>query len=351
MPDLGINRDIPVWLSLAFIVGGLVVLAWSADRFVAAAARLARAFGVSPLIVGMVVIGFGTSAPELAVSLLSALSGQSNLSLGNAYGSCTFNLGVILGVTAFISPIVVKPSVSFCGVPLLLGVTALSYFLVRDMAFARVNGAVLLVAFLLIMPLYCWFDQMKGQKPAAAAGAEAPAARPRVRAGDFALLVAGLGLLVASSHVLVWGCVDVARDVLGVSPLLIGLTIVAAGTSLPEFASALASARRGEHEFVIGNIVGSNLFNTLAVVGVAGTVSPFAGYSRYIVSRDLPAMFLMSALLFVFGFNWRRPSEPGRIVRREGALWALLFAAYLVVMVLQETGRWPWANGMEGGAS
>ena len=212
MFDLSINRDISVWLSLAFIVGGLVALSWSADRFVEAAARLARAFGVSPLIVGMVIIGFGTSAPELAVSVLSALSDQSNLSLGNAYGSCTFNLGIILGVTAFISPIVVKPSVSFCGVPLLMGVTALSYFLVRDMAFERVNGVMLLVAFLLIMPLYCWFDQVKGQKPADAAGTEAPVARPRVRWGDFALLVAGLGLLVASSHVLVWGCVDFARD-------------------------------------------------------------------------------------------------------------------------------------------
>lgn len=342
MFDLCINRDISVWLSLAFIVGGLVALSWSADRFVEAAARLARAFGVSPLIVGMVIIGFGTSAPELAVSVLSALSDQSNLSLGNAYGSCTFNLGIILGVTAFISPIVVKPSVSFCGVPLLLGVTALSYFLVRDMAFERVNGVMLLVAFLLIMPLYCWFDQVKGQKPADAAGTEVPVARPRVRWGDFVLLVAGLGLLVASSHVLVWGCVDFARDVLGVSPLLIGLTIVAAGTSLPELASALASARRGEHEFVIGNIVGSNLFNTLAVVGVAGTVSPFGGYSHYIVSRDLSAMFVASALLFVFGFNWRRPAEPGRIVRWEGVLWGGLFIGYLVVMILQETGHWPW---------
>lgn len=214
MFDLSINRDISVWLSLAFIVGGLVALSWSADRFVEAAARLARAFGVSPLIVGMVIIGFGTSAPELAVSVLSALSDQSNLSLGNAYGSCTFNLGIILGVTAFISPIVVKPSVSFCGVPLLLGVTALSYFLVRDMAFERVNGVMLLVAFLLIMPLYCWFDQVKGQKPADAAGTEAPVARPRVRWGDFALLVAGLGLLVASSHVLVWGCVDFALSLI-----------------------------------------------------------------------------------------------------------------------------------------
>ena len=336
---LDINQNIPLALSLVFVFGGLAALAWSADRFVEASARLARAFGVSPLIVGMVIIGFGTSAPELAVSVLSALAGQSNLSLGNAYGSCTFNLGVILGVTALLSPIVVKPSVSFVGVPLLLGVTALSYFLVRDMAFARANGVVLLAAFLLIMPFYCWFDQKKGA--AAAAPAAPPELPPKARAVDALVLVAGLALLVASSHVLVWGCVDFARDVLGVSPLLIGLTVVAAGTSLPELASALASARRGEHEFVIGNIVGSNLFNTLAVVGVAGTVSPFSGYSRYVVTRDLPVMFAASALLFVFGFNWRRPSEPGRITRWEGALWILGFAVYLVVMVLQETGRGP----------
>lgn len=331
-----ISRNVPLWLSLAFIVGGLAALTWSADRFVGASARLARAFGVSPLIVGMVIIGFGTSAPELAVSVLSALADESNLSLGNAYGSCTFNLGVILGVTALVSPIAVKPSVSFLGVPLLLGVTALSYVLVRDMAFERVNGVVLLAAFLLIMPLYCWFDQKKGAAPDAAAGA----ARPKARAADAFWIVAGLVLLVASSHLLVWGCVDVARDVLGVSSLLIGLTVVAAGTSLPELASALASARRGEHEFVIGNIVGSNLFNTLAVVGVAGTLSPFGGYSRYVVTRDLPAMFAMSALLFVFGFNWRRPSAPGRVTRGEGVLWILAFAAYLAVMIFQETGRW-----------
>ena len=334
-----ISRNVPLWASLVFVFGGLAALSWSADRFVEASARLARAFGVSPLIVGMVVIGFGTSAPELAVSVLSALADQSNLSLGNAYGSCTFNLGVILGVTALLSPIAVKPSVSFVGVPLLLGVTALSYFLVRDMAFARANGVVLLAAFSLIMPLYCWFDQKRGA--AAPAPDAPPEPRPKARAVDGLVLVAGLALLVASSHVLVWGCVDFARDVLGVSPLLIGLTVVAAGTSLPELASALASARRGEHEFVIGNIVGSNLFNTLAVVGVAGTVSPFSGYSRYVVTRDLPVMFATSALLFVFGLNWRRPSEPGRIARWEGALWVLGFAVYLAVMILQETGRWP----------
>ena len=332
-----INQNIPLVLSLVFVVGGLVALTWSADRFVEAAARLARAFGVSPLIVGMVIIGFGTSAPELAVSVLAALADQSNLSLGNAYGSCTFNLAVILGVTALVSPIKVKPSVSYLGVPLLLGVTALSYALVRDGAFARSDGLILLVAFAVIMPLYCWFDQVKGNTAKAPDTAEAPK-RERARAADFAGLVVGLVVLVLSSHVLVWGCVDFARDVLGVSPLLIGLTIVAAGTSLPEFASAIASARRHEHEFVIGNIVGSNLFNTLGVVGVAGSITPFGNFSPYIVTRDLPVMFAASTLLFVFGYNWRRPAQPGRIYGWEGVLWAFAFVVYLVVMIVQETG-------------
>ena len=335
-----INQNIPLILSLAFIVGGLVALSWSADRFVDSAARLARAFGVSPLIVGMVIIGFGTSAPELAVSVLSGVANESNLSLGNAYGSCTFNLAMILGVAALINPITVKTSVTRFAVPLLLVVTALSFFLVRDMAFRRLDGVVLLVLFLVAMPVYCWIDQVKGKS--AKKDGEVDEARPPVRALDFVWLLVGLFLLVASSHVLVWGCVDFARDVLGVSPLLIGLTIVAVGTSLPELASAVASARRKEHEFVIGNIIGSNLFNMLGVVGIAGTISPFDGYSGYIVTRDLPMMAAMAFLLACFGVNWRRPSESGSIVRWEGAVWIVSFCVYLGVMIAQETGHWPW---------
>ena len=336
-----INQNIPLLLSLAFIVGGLVVLSWSADRFVDSSARLARAFGVSPLIVGMVIIGFGTSAPELAVSVLSGVANESNLSLGNAYGSCTFNLAMILGVAALINPIMVKTSVTRFAVPLLLAVTALSFFLVRDMSFRRFDGAVLLALFLIAMPIYCWIDQVKGKSTVEGEDGK-NGARPPVRALDFVGLVGGLLLLVASSHVLVWGCVDFARDVLGVSSLLIGLTIVAMGTSLPELASAVASARRKEHEFVIGNIIGSNLFNMLGVVGIAGTISPFDGYSRYIVTRDLPMMAAMALLLACFGVNWRRLAESGSIVGWEGAVWILSFCVYLGVMIAQETGHWPW---------
>ena len=162
--------------------------------------------------------------------------------------------------------------------------------------------------------------------------------RPSLRLVDFAWLVGGLVLLVVSSHILVWGCVDFARDVLHVDDLIIGLTIVAAGTSLPELASAVASARRGEHEFVIGNIVGSNLFNMLGVVGLAGVIAPFSGYSRYIVTRDMPVMFAMTVSILLFGFDWRsRGREAGQIGRIEGAIWILSFVAYVCVMSCQET--------------
>ena len=325
--------DIPMWLSILFVLGGFAVLAWSADAFVDGASALAKAFGVSPFIIGMVVIGFGTSAPELCVSALSGAYGHSDLSLGNAYGSCVFNIAVILGVAALIKPLVVKPSVVFVAVPMLVAIAILSCLLVTlGDGFSRMDGVILLVAFAILMPVYCWFDQSRTKK-ANAGGARDERALPLWKA--WLLLGLGLAFLVGSSHILVWGCVDLARK-MGVSELLIGLTIIAVGTSLPELASAVASARKGEHEFVIGNIVGSNIFNTLAVVGIAGTFSPFKNISPYLLSRDLPMMVFMSMLIAVFGFNYRNPREPKAIGRTVGVFWLLLFAAYTGLMLWQE---------------
>ncbi len=336
--------DIPFWLSIVFVLGGFAVLAWSANAFVDGASAVAKAFGVSPFIIGMVIIGFGTSAPELCVSALSGAYGHSDLSLGNAYGSCVFNIAVILGVAALIKPLVVKPSVVFVSVPALVAIALLSCFLVtQGNGFSRGDGVILLAVFFVLLPLYCWFDQ--SQKKDESVGAPGERARPTGEASGeravslwkaWLLLVLGLVFLVGSSHVLVWGSVDLARR-MGVSELLIGLTIIAVGTSLPELASAVVSARKGEHEFVLGNIVGSNFFNTLAVVGLAGTISPFKNISPYLFSRDLPMMVFLSALIAVFGFNFRKPREPKAIGRVAGAFWLLLFAAYMGLMLWQET--------------
>ncbi len=327
--------ELPLWVSLLFVLGGFVALAWSSDVFVDGAAVVARALGVSPFIIGMVIIGFGTSAPELCVSVMSGISGHSNVSLGNAYGSCIFNIAGILGVAALIRPILVKPTITFVAVPILLGVTALSYFLLADGICSRVESFLLLAVFAVLMPLYCWYDQ----KASSDCGASTNACKvpQKEKVGQAVLkLVVGLGVLVGSSHLLVWGSVDLARA-MGVSELMIGLTIVAIGTSLPELASAVASARKGEHEFVLGNIVGSNLFNTLAVVGLASVLSPVQNFSPYILSRDLPIMFGAALSITLFGINSKNPRKNGRINRCEGVFWVLAFVAYTILLLIQET--------------
>lgn len=333
--------DISLWLSLVFLLVGLAVLAWSSDVFVDGAASVARALGVSPFIIGMVIIGFGTSAPELCVSTMSGLSGHSNLSLGNAYGSNIFNIAMILGIAVLIFPLVVRPSVSFVAGPGLAGISLFSLCILKDGVCSRFEAVCLLAAFVVVLPLYCWYDQKtKGKENAA----EAEKGNWPTGVGlSLVKIVVGLGLLIGSSHLLVWGAVDFAKF-LGVSDLVIGLTIVAAGTSLPELASAVASARRGEHEFVLGNIIGSNLFNTLAVVGVATCISPLVpgkggepAFSPYILSRDIPLMTALSLSITFFGMNWRHPRWPGAIQRKEAWTWIAVFLAYTLLMFLQET--------------
>ena len=326
--------DIPFWLAALFVLGGLAALTWSSDFFIDGASALAKILGISPFIIGMVIIGFGTSAPELCVSAMSGFSGHSNLSLGNAYGSCIFNILVILGVASLIHPIKVKPSITFVAVPCLVAISVFSWFLLKDGTYSRLDAFLQLGLFAVLLPGYCWFDQ-QGKKKPSGDDASSPG-RGKANAGIAMLKVLiGLGVLIGSSHFLVWGAVDIAR-VLGVSELMIGLTVLAVGTSLPELASAVAAARKGKHEFVLGNIIGSNFFNTLAVVGIAGGISPIGKFSPYILTRDLPLMIGASLLILFFGVNWSNFRKPGRIVKIEGALWVLAFIAYTALMIVQE---------------
>ena len=331
--------DIPLYLALLFMFGGLAALAWSSDIFVDGAAVLARIAGISPFIIGMVIIGFGTSAPELCVSVMSGVSSHADLSLGNAYGSCIFNIAGILGIAALIRPILVKPSAAYVAAPALVGISALSYFLLRDGTCSRTDAFILLAVFAVLMPIYCWYDQREKNAEKSAAEEDATEKVPRSAKTiciAVAKLVVGLAVLVGSSHYLVWGAVDIART-LGVSELLIGLTIVAMGTSLPELASAIASARRGEHEFVLGNIIGSNFFNTLGVVGIATSISPVTNFSPFVLSRDLPTMIAFSLSITIFGLNFRAPKEGGKVTRAEGVLWIALFIVYTILVIYQES--------------
>ena len=300
--------DVSFTVSLIMIVSGLWLLTWSANRFVDGAAALSQKFGVPPFIIGMVVIGFGTSAPEMAVSALSAASGHSDLSLGNAYGSNIYNIAIILGVVAVIRPILTNSFTAITSAILLVGVSLLSGFLVwSGGGFSRMDAMLSLLAFAVLLPISCSLERknnVSAQEPAAEV---TPVKHPVL----WSLL--GLILLVGSSHLLVWGAVDIARA-FGISELMVGLTIVAAGTSLPELASAIASARKGQNEFVMGNIVGSNFFNTLAVVGVSGLVSPFSCSGGHVLSRDLWVMVMLSAMIAIFGCSFSR--RKGGVIGR-----------------------------------
>lgn len=310
------------------VILGIALLVWSADRFVEGAASTAAYFGMPPLLIGMVIVGFGTSAPEMLVSALSAAQGASGIALGNAYGSNIANIGLILGLTALLKPVAVHSQVLRKELPVLTAVTALAAWQAHDGTIGRFDALVLLAVFAALM---AWtIRQGLRQKTDALAGEmqrDMQTRRLPLRRAVYWLLT-GLLLLIVSSRILVWGAVDIAHR-LGVSDLVIGLTIVAIGTSLPELASSLIAAHRGEHDIALGNILGSNLFNTLAVVGIAGTIHP-AKASPEIFHRDILVMAALTVSLFVIGYGFR---GPGRVNRLEGAVLLSCYAAYTAYLV------------------
>lgn len=315
-------------LALFAIAAGLTLLVWSADRFVEGSAITASHFGMPPLLVGMVVVGFGTSAPEMVVSALAATQGNPGLALGNAYGSNITNIALILGITAVISPIAVHSQVMRKELPILALVTLFAIWQLLDGNLSRMDAGGLLLLFAVLLGWSIWTGMKKPQDALAGeVSAELVEHAMPIRKAVF-WLVAGLILLIISSRILVWGAVDLATA-FGVSDLIIGLTIVAIGTSLPELASSVIAARKGEHDLALGNILGSNLFNTLAVVGIAGMIAPMEVAGEVLV-RDLPVMAGLTFALFILGYGFR---GPGRINRVEGALLMSAFVAYTLYLL------------------
>ncbi len=315
-------------LALIAVVIGLALLVRSADYFVEGAAATARHFGLPPLLIGMVIVGFGTSAPEMVVSAISAWQGNPGIALGNAYGSNITNIALILGVTALISPIAVHSQVLRMELPILTAVTALAAWQLRDGEITGLDAVVLLAVF---GGLMAWTIRQGMRKKADTLGREmeqelAARAMPLRRA--VFRLAEGLLLLIVSSRLLVWGAVRIAQG-FGVSDLLIGLTVVAIGTSLPELASSIIAARKGEHDIALGNIIGSNMFNTLAVVGIAGAIHPMS-VEPELFSRDIPVMAALTLSLFFIGYRFR---GPGRINRLEGAFLLLCYLGYTAYLI------------------
>ncbi|MBE0583771.1 MAG: calcium/sodium antiporter [Desulfofustis sp.] len=315
-------------LAIVTVVFGLALLVWSADRFVEGSASTARHFGMPPLLIGMVIVGFGTSAPEMVVSALAASQGNPGIALGNAYGSNITNIALILGVTAIISPIAVHSQILRKELPLLTVVTGLSAWQIWDGEISRTDAVVLLVVFAGLMGWTIWQGL---QKKPDSLGSEieqelAVRAMPIRRAVFW--LVVGLLLLIVSSRILVWGAVEIAHG-FGVSDLIIGLTVVAVGTSLPELASSIIATRKGEHDIALGNVLGSNLFNTLAVVGIAGAIHPLA-VGPEVFNRDLLVMAALTLSLFVIGYGVR---GPGRINRVEGVILLASWVGYTAYLI------------------
>lgn len=313
------------------LVFGLAALIWGADRFVMGAASTARYFGMPALLIGMLIVGFGTSAPELLVSGIASYRGNSGLALGNAYGSNIANIALILGVTALISPIAVKSSVLRTELPILSIVSLGAVWQILDRKVSRPEAIVLLIVFASCVGWSLWTS---ARSPKDALGEEIEA---ELAAQDLPIrkailwLIVGLVVLTVSSRILVWGAVEIATS-LGVSDLIIGLTILAIGTSLPELASSVMATRRGEHDIALGNVLGSNLFNTLAVVGLAGLIGEIH-CDQALLTRDVPVMLGLTFLLFVFGYGFL---GPGRINRFEGLILLTIFIGYNGFLVWSE---------------
>jgi len=309
------------------VLAGLIILVWSADKFVIGAAATARHLGMSPLLVGLTIVSIGTSAPELFVSAVAALDGVGNLAIGNAVGSNITNIALVLGVTALVSPIPLQKKLLRKELPLLLLVSILATLTISDTTLDWVDSILLLTG--LCVALYLMFQEFSDTGEPLMDEDESAEIESTDQKMAMIWLAVGLVCLMFSSKILVWGATIIATH-FGVSDLIIGLTIVAIGTSLPELAASIASARKGHHDIAIGNIIGSNIFNLLAVMPVPGLlasidVEPMALY------RDFPIMLALTFMLLIMFLLNRKSGTLGRL---SGSVLLGSYTAYLITLYL-----------------
>ncbi len=316
-------------LSFLAIIVGLVFLVLSSDKFVDGSAALARHFGMPSLLIGMVIVGFGTSAPELVVSTMSSIDGNTGIALGNAYGSNIANIALILGVTALIKPVQVSSNILRKELPILTFFTILTGILLWDLHFGQFDAGLLLVLFSSLM-IWTISQGLKEGKDKLAEQIDESVEKKISLSRALVYLVLGLLVLIVSSRILVWGAVQLAKQ-FGVSDLVIGLTIVAVGTSLPELASSIIATKKGEHDIAMGNVIGSNLFNSTAVAGIAGAIHPVT-LEAILVKRDILFMIILTISLFIIGYGFRK-NHKGRVNRFEGAGLVISYGIYTAMLI------------------
>ena len=319
----------------AAILVGLVLLIWSADQFIDGASNIARNMEISPLIVGIVIIGLGTSAPEMLVSGVAAVQGNPGLGIGNALGSNITNITLVLGFTAIIYALPVHSSLLKKELPLVLATAVLAWGLLTDGYFSRLDGIILVLTLIVV---FSWMiiSAKKSMTQHDPLIDETIEELPEKMENNKAIIwtIVGLVVLLISSKMLVWGASNIASE-MGISDLVIGLTIVAIGTSLPELAATISSARKGETDLAVGNIVGSNLFNTLAVLAIPGLIQPL-DVPAGVLERDMPIMIGLTVLLLLFSFGCFKSSRF-KINRAKGIVLFLAFIAYEGLIFYQST--------------
>lgn len=313
-------------LSYVGLFIGFCVLIFSADYFVKGASALAKNIGVSPLIIGLTIVGLGTSAPEMLVAGIASLEGNTGLAIGNAVGSNIANIGLVLGVSALVSPIFIQSSLLKREFPILLFATAISYFLLLDGTLSLIDGSILLaglIVFLMWLIHSARKSKEQGNDPLEAEF-EAEIASNIKTSSAWLFCILGLVGLVLSSKLLVWAAINIATY-FGVSDLVIGLTIVAIGTSLPELAASITSILKKEPDLALGNVIGSNLFNLLAVLCLPGLIRP-GTVDELVFTRDMPVMLGLTVFLFAISFGFKKEACIGRI---KGLVLALVFIGYM----------------------
>jgi cation:H+ antiporter len=313
------------------LVGGLVILVAGGEVLVRGAGSLARTLGMAPLIVGLTVVSFATSAPELAVSMGAAFAGSPGLAVGNVVGSNVANILLILGLSALFLPLIVKSQLIRADIPVMVAISVVMLLVALDGTVSRLDGLVLVTCLVVYLVFTVAMARRKkiGKPPRRPTGS-----RSRERSSpllDVALIVVGVALLVGGAQLLVGGATEVAA-VFGVSDLIIGLTVVAIGTSLPELATSVIAVLRGERELAVGNVVGSNVFNVGAVLGTTAVVAPDGiDVATSAVWFDIPIMIAVALVLLPVAFTGQA------IARWEGALFVALFTAYVAYLYLQAT--------------
>lgn len=317
-------------LFVVAVIAGFALLIWGANLFVVGAAATAHDLGVSHLLIGVTIVGIGTSAPELLVSINASLHNAPGMAIGNALGSNIANMGLILGATALVVPLTVKSQTLRREMPVLLVITTLSLLPFLDGYFSRLEGLALIVGLVFVL-VWLIRTEAKAKDDPLMEGLdeEIPSDVPLGRA--IALTLVGLIVLLGSSHMLVWGARNIAHA-LGVSELVIGLTVVAIGTSLPELAASMTAALKNKPDIAIGNVIGSNMYNLLAVMGVAGAVAP-SHPDPAVLQRDFPVVIGLTVVLFAMAYNLN-DDTGGRITRREGLALLIAFVAYQLFVIV-----------------